>query len=116
MTHLFPPATAHWRLYHDALVEHVRGLGAVTVLPKQSQVGLAAGAQFAVLQPATPERFDVGLKLPGVEPTKRLAPAGRWGGTMTHRVRVPAPGDPDPELLGWMREAYAASLGRRKDD
>lgn len=106
---LFPAKKAHWRPVYDRLAAEIEGFGTVTVLPKKTLVGFGTKAQFVMLQPSTPERFDVGLKLPGVDPTDRLEPAGTWNTMMTHRVQVTSADQVDAELLGWVRQAYEAS-------
>lgn len=53
--------------------------------------------------------MDVGLRLPGVPSTERLADAGSFGsGSITHRVALAAVEDVDAELEGWLRDAYDA--------
>ncbi|HEY8543557.1 MAG TPA: DUF4287 domain-containing protein [Acidimicrobiales bacterium] len=106
---LFTAKKAHWRPVYDELVATIQGFGDVKVLPKNTQVGFATKAQFAMLQPSTADRFDVALKLPGVEPSGRLEAAGSWNRMMTHRVRVTDPSQVDDELRGWLRQAYDAS-------
>jgi Domain of unknown function (DUF5655) len=65
--------------------------------------------QFALVQPSTRTRVDVGVRLPGVAPTERLREAGSFGsGSITHRVALGAPEDVDAELEGWLRAAYDA--------
>jgi hypothetical protein len=107
---LFPDKKAHWRPVYDNLAEAITAAGDVKVLPKNTLVGFGTKAQFVMLQPSTPERFDVGLKLPGVEPTDRLQPAGKWNTQMTHRVSLASPDEVDVELLTWIKQAHAASL------
>ena len=107
---LFGAKKAHWRAVYDRLLGEARKLGDVTVVPKKTVVGLATRAQFALLQPSTPERFDVGLKLPGVAATGRLEEAGSWNTMMTHRVRIAGESDINAELLGWIKQAYERSL------
>jgi len=81
----------------------------VTWLPKKTIVGVGTRSQFAMLSPSTPDRFDVGPKLSGVEPTERLEPAGSWNTLMTHRVRITDAKQVDHELIGWLRSAYELS-------
>lgn len=107
---LFPPKKAHWRPVYDTLSEAIDSLGDVKILPKKTLVGFATRAQFVMLQPSTPDRFDIGLKLPGVAPTDRLEPAGSWNTMMTHRVQLTSPDQVDPELLSWIKAAHEASL------
>ena len=109
VTRLFPDRKAHWRPVYDRLAGEIAGFGEVKVLPKNTLVGFGTRAQFVMLQPSTPERFDVGLKLPGVEPAGRLEAAGKWNTMMTHRVQLTSPDQVDAELLAWLRQAYDAS-------
>jgi predicted transport protein len=75
--------------------------------PRQTYVAFSRVRQFAVLQPATPTRLDVGLVLPGAEETERLRPAGSFGsGRISHRVSLAHEDEIDAELTGWLRDAY----------
>ena len=62
-----------------------------------------------IVEPATPERFDIGLKLKGVAPAGRLEPAGAWNAMVTHRVRVSDPKQIDAQVLAWLKLAYTAA-------
>ncbi len=74
---------------------------------RKTYVSMQKGKQFGVIQPTTKTRLDVGLKLPGVEPTPRLQPAGSFGsGQVTHKVALATPADIDAELIAWLRLAY----------
>lgn len=90
---------------HDALVAAARKLGAdVEVSPKKTGVSLRRARQFALIQPATNSRIDLGLKLDGVPIGGRLE---KWPNPMcTHRVRLETLGDLDKELLAWIKRAY----------
>jgi hypothetical protein len=107
---LFPPAKAHWRPTYDRLLAEMRTFGRVKVLPKATLVGFGTRSQFATLQPSTPQRFDIGLKLPGVAATSRLTLGGGGYAMMTHRVSLTDPDQVDVELLSWLRVAYDGSL------
>jgi hypothetical protein len=74
---------------------------------RQTYVAFARGKQFAVVQPTTRTRVDIGLKLPGVPMGGRLEPATNTGsGSMTHKVAVTSPDEVDDELINWLRKAY----------
>jgi len=78
--------------------------------PRQTYVAFSRGRQFALLQPSTPTRLDVGLVLPDAEETERLRPAGSFGsGRTTHRVSLAHEDEIDGELTEWLRAAYAAA-------
>ena len=109
---LFTARKAHWRPVYDRLVATIEALGEVQTFPKKGMVGFAAAGakgQFVVLSPSTPDRFDIGLKLKGVDPTARLADAAGWYTSMTHRIQLTSPTDLDDEVLDRVAQAYGAS-------
>jgi predicted transport protein len=82
----------------------------VATEPRQTYVAFSRGRQFALVQPSTPTRLDVGLVLPDAEETERLRPAGSFGsGRTTHRVSLAHEDEIDGELTEWLRAAYAAA-------
>lgn len=99
------------REVYEALVKELLLLGDdVAVEARRSYVAFTRGRQFALAQPSTTTRLDVGLVLPGVEATARLRAAGSFGsGRTSHRVSLGAVGDVDAELVGWLRAAYEAA-------
>ena len=100
-----------WLKPYTALMKKIDKFGAdISVSPTNTYLSLLRGQKkFAVLEPATPERFDVGLKLKGVAPDGRLEAAGSWNGMVTHRVRIDDPRQLDAELLAWLKQAYEAA-------
>jgi hypothetical protein len=79
----------------------------VATEPRGTYVAFSRGRQFALLEPATATRLDVGLVLPGAAETERLRSAGSFGsGSTTHRVSVAHEDEIDGELTGWLRAAY----------
>ncbi|MEO0425558.1 MAG: DUF5655 domain-containing protein, partial [Pseudomonadota bacterium] len=80
--------------------------GDVEIAPKKTAVSLRRAKQFALVQPSTKTRVDVGVQLPGVKPTARLEASGSFSGMVSHRVRVASVDEVDAALVGWLREAY----------
>jgi hypothetical protein len=100
-------AKAALRPIYDALLAATKKWGdTVEVSPKKAYVSLRREKQFAIVQPSTGTRVDVGLVLPGVEPGERLEGAGSFNAMMTHRVRISRTAEVDKELIGWLRRAY----------
>lgn len=94
----------------DALLTVVSGFGNdVEVSPKKTYISLRRNRQFALIQPSTRTRVDVGIHLPDAAPTDRLEASGSFSGMVSHRVRVTAVDEVDDELRGWLRAAYEAS-------
>ena len=97
------------RPIYDRVAEVVADFEDVEVGPRGTYVSFGRPKQFALVQPSTKTRVDVGLRLPGVPVSDRLADAGSFGsGNITHRVGLAAIEDVDAELEGWLRAAYDA--------
>lgn len=95
------------RPLYDRLLALIGGFGPdLEVSPKKTYVSLRRSKQFALIQPSTATRLDVGLNLKGVEPKGRLEPSGTFNAMCSHRVRVSGPDDVDEALIGWLRQAY----------
>ena len=95
------------RPLYDQLAKAVAEFGAdVELAPKKTYVSLRRSKQFALIQPSTADRLDVGINLKGVPAQGRLEASGSFNAMVSHRVRVTAPKDIDAELVGWLRAAY----------
>lgn len=95
---------------YDALRTAIGSLGTdIEVAPKKTYVSFRRKTQFALAQPSTATRLDVGLKLKGVSPHGRLESSAGFNAMCTHRVRVESADQIDDELLGWVRQAYDAA-------
>jgi hypothetical protein len=98
------------RPIYDKLIKAVRAFGSdVEVSPKKTYVSLRRAKQFALIQPTTKTRIDVGINLKGVTASGRLESSGSFNSMVTHRVRIEAAADVDKELIGWLRQAYNAA-------
>jgi len=104
---LYAGAKAGLRPLHDALLGEIRALGAFDIAPKKGYLSLRRRKQFAMIQPSTASRIDLGLILPATPANGRLESAARFNPLFTHRVRITAATDLDDELRGWLATAYA---------
>ncbi|MBO6797997.1 DUF4287 domain-containing protein [Maricaulis sp.] len=92
---------------YDALIAAVSAFGGdVEIAPKKAYVSLRRAKQFALIQPTTKSRVDVGIKLKDVEPGDRLEASGSFNSMVTHRVRTANVHDIDDELKAWLKTAY----------
>ena len=96
------------RPLYERARDAILGLGSdVALEPRRPYVAFGRGRQFAMLQPSTKTRLDLGLALPGVPATDRLRPAGSFGSErISHRVALSKAEDLDDEVRGWMKRAY----------
>jgi len=101
-------AKAGLRPIYEALVSLARELGNdIALVLRKTYVGLDRGRQFAVIQPSTRTRMDLGLRLPGVEPDERLqASSNVGGGSITHKIVLHSPEEIDGTVREWLRRAY----------
>ncbi|MCH7812669.1 MAG: DUF4287 domain-containing protein [Planctomycetes bacterium] len=98
------------RPIYDALIAAVQKFGPdLEIAPKKAYVSLRRNKQFALIQPSTKTRVDVGINLKGLEPTERLEASGSFNAMVSHRVRLSDKKDADAELIGWLKAAYQAS-------
>jgi hypothetical protein len=93
----------------DAVLSAVPALGPVTVQARKTLVSLVTPRRtFAVIQPTTKTRVDLGLRLERLEdelPAGRLL-AARDLGAATVRIALTGAQDVDEEVLDWLRQAY----------
>jgi hypothetical protein len=95
---------------YEHLVSVLKKLGPdVEIAVKKNNVSIRRTKQFALLQPSTATRLDVGLILKGVKPTDRLEAAGSFNAMFTHRVRIGSIRDVDADFKAWARQAYEAA-------
>ncbi len=103
-------AKAGLRPVYDTLAKAVSSFGPdVELAAKKAYVSVRAAKQFAILQPSTAMRLDVGINLKGEPAAGRLEASGSFNAMVSHRVRVGAAGEVDAELVGWLRRAYDAA-------
>jgi hypothetical protein len=96
----------------DAIVALAPTLGEVEVQARKTYVTLITPRRtFAVIQPTTKSRVDLGLRLDGVLPQGRLEPApGVGNDAFNLRIALSAPEEVDEEVIAWLERAYAASV------
>jgi len=103
---LYSGRKAVMRPLHDRLVGVIDRLGDdVEYAAKRGYVSVRRRKQFAMLQPAS-TRVDVGLILKDAPVYGRLEAGATFNAMFTHRVRVEAADDVDPQLEGWLHQAY----------
>lgn len=95
------------RPWYESILKEVRSFGDdVEVSPKKAYVSLRRKKQFAILQPSTKTRFDIGLNLKESTPGGQLEDAGSWNSMCKYRVKIEGENDITPAVIGWLRKAY----------
>ena len=109
VAHLFEGGKAELRTLYDRLAGELLALGPdVELAPKKANLSVRRRKQFALVQPSTRTRLDLGLIL-ARPPAGRLEASGSFNAMFSHRVKLARPEDIDAELIGWAREAYDAA-------
>ena len=98
------------RPIYDRLFAAITALGEdVEPGPRGTYVSFGRPKQFALVQPSTRTRVDLGLRLPGATAGDRLLDAGSFGsGNITHKVGLSSPEQVDAEVEAWLHAAYDA--------
>ena len=92
---------------YEALMKEAKKLGKdVEPAPKNAYMSLRRKKQFALIQPSTKSRLDLGLVLKDTPPQGRLEASGSFNSMCSHRVRLQDVKDVDKEVLGWLKAAY----------
>lgn len=92
---------------YDKLIKEVLKFGKdIELAPKKAYVSLRRSKQFALIQPSTKTRIDIGIKLKNVDPSGVAEKAGSWNTMVTHRIRIENQKDVNKEVINWLKEAY----------
>jgi hypothetical protein len=93
---------------YDAVIRAAKACGKdVEVSPKKTYVSLRRNKQFALVQPSTRTRVDLGINLKGEPAAGRLEKAGSFNAMVSHRVRLEKPGDVDKDVKAWLKKAWS---------
>jgi predicted transport protein len=97
----------HLRPMYDQLLAEIRKFGDdVEVAPKNAYVSLRRKKQFAMLQPATKTRFEIGINLKGHQPEGKLEAITTANAMCSHRINIADINDIDKEIIDWLKLAY----------
>jgi len=103
-------AKAALRPLYETLISVVQAFGKdIEVAPKKTYVSLRRSKQFALVQPSTATRLDLGLNLKGVAPAGRLEASGSFNAMCSHRVRIEDASGIDGDVRQWLHQAYDAA-------
>lgn len=96
----------HFLPLYNQLVKFVTSLGNdVEVSPKKSYVSIRRAKQFAIINPATKTRFEIGLNLKGVQPTEILL-TEKPNAMCSHKINLSSESELNENVFHWITEAY----------
>ncbi len=93
--------------WYDKIMAEINQFGKdVEVSPKKAYVSLRRKKQFAIIQPSTKTRLDIGLNIKGIPASGITAAAGSWNAMCTHRIKMEDEKILNSKLINWIKQAY----------
>lgn len=100
----------HFRPIYDRLMNEIAKFGSdFEIAPKNAWVSLKRKRQFALLQPATKTRFEIGINLKGQEPEGVLELIPGTNNMCSHKIKIESEKEITPEVINWIHLAYSKS-------
>jgi len=97
----------HFKPLYDKLLDEIRLFGGdFEIAPKNAYVSLRRKKQFAILQPVTKTRFEIGINLKGQIPKGKLEAINSPNAMCSHRINLADIKDIDREIISWLKMAY----------
>jgi len=95
------------KLWYDKIMAEINKFGKdVELAPKKAYTSLRRKKQFAIIQPSTKDRLDVGLNIKGVAPSGMVEDGSKWNAMCTHRIKVMEEKAINKDLINWIKKAY----------
>jgi predicted transport protein len=93
--------------WYDKIMAEINKFGKdIEIAPKKAYVSLRRKKQFAILQPSTKDRLDVGLNIKGVAASGNVEEGAKWNAMCTHRIRIEDVKTVNKNLINWIKQAY----------
>lgn len=97
----------HFRPLYDKLISEIMLFGDdIEIAPKKAYVSLRRKKQFAILQPATKTRFEIGINLKGFPPKGKLEEIKTANAMCSHKINLLNDNEIDKEVIEWLKTAY----------
>jgi len=93
--------------WYEKIMAEINKFGKdVELAPKKAYVSLRRKKQFAIIQPSTKDRLDVGLNIKGTAPTGITEDGSKWNAMCTHRIKLTEEKAINKDLFAWIKKAY----------
>ncbi|MCA1758344.1 MAG: DUF4287 domain-containing protein [Bacteroidales bacterium] len=97
----------HFKPVYQTIMSEIEKFGNdIEIAPKNTYVSLRRKKQFALLQPATKTRFEIGIILKGQESQGKLEAINTANAMCSHKINVAGVNDIDGEVIEWLKKAY----------
>lgn len=96
----------HFKPIYNQLMSAISKFGNdIEVAPKNTYVSLRRKKQFAILNPATKTRYEIGINLKGQEAKGKLE-AEKPNSMCSHKINITDAKEIDDEVMSWLKQAY----------
>ena len=96
----------HFKPVYHKLMSEIQNFGHdIEIAPKNAYVSLRRKKQFAILNPATKTRFEIGINLKGQEAKGKLE-AEKPNSMYSHKINIADINEIDEEVMKWIKTAY----------
>lgn len=96
----------HFKIIYDKIILEIKLYGNdIEIAPKNTYVSLRRKKQFAILNPITKTRFEIGINLKGQEPKGKLE-AEKPNSMCSHKICLKDANELDKEIFNWIKLAY----------
>jgi hypothetical protein len=97
----------HLKPIYDNLIKQISKFGNdVEIAPKNAYVSLRRKKQFALLQPVTKTRFEIGLIIKGQKAKGILEAITASNSMCSHKICIETEKDITKEVIDWIKTAY----------
>ena len=108
----------HFKPLYDKLVNEISQFGNnIEIAPKKAYVSLRSKKQFAILNPATKSRFEIGLIIKDQKGEGVLEEIKTSNSMCSHKINLSSIEEINHEVMNWIKIAYKKSIwpdtGRR---
>ena len=96
---------------YDKLINEISQFGNnIEIAPKKAYVSLRSKKQFAILNPATKSRFEIGLIMK-IQKGEGLIEEIKTSNSMcSHKINLTSIEDINNEVMNWIKIAYKKSI------
>lgn len=100
----------HFKPLYNALLKKILTFGNdIEIAPKNKYVSLRRKKQFAILNPATKSRFEVGLNIKGAKGDELLKEISKANSMCSHQIDLINDEDLNSEVINWIKKAYESA-------
>lgn len=97
----------HFKPLYEQLSVIVQSFGTdISFEPKKTYVSVRRKKQFAMLQPTSKVKYDIGINLKNQETSGKLVKVTSTNSMCSHKITISTQNDIDEEVRSWLKKAY----------